>query len=99
MARSTKAVNRFRRSVVPTQDDALPLQEERKAIVPAIDMDLAEAMRQENPVLAPDRLPTSAPEPFLQPPSVPAPLAVQVASLIQPTALTLDDLDDDDDDL
>jgi hypothetical protein len=85
--------------VVPTQDDALPLQEERKAIVPAIDIDLAEAMRQENPVLAPDRLPPSAPEPFLQPPSVPAPSTVQVVGLIQPTKLALDDLDDDDDEL
>jgi hypothetical protein len=85
--------------VVPTQDDVLPLQEERKAIIPAIDIDLAEAMRQEKPVLAPDRLPTSAPEPFLQPPSVPAPSTVQVVGLIQPTKLALDDLDDDDDEL
>jgi hypothetical protein len=53
-------------------------------------------MQPDNPVLAPDRPPPSAPEPFLQPPSVPAPLAVQVVSLIQPTALALDNLDDDD---
>jgi hypothetical protein len=83
--------------VVPTQDDALPLQEEKKAIVPAIDIDLADAMRQENPVLAPDTLPPSAPEPLVQPPSVPAPSTVQVVGLIQPTKLALDDLDDDDD--
>jgi hypothetical protein len=87
--------------VVPTQDDVLPLQEEKekekKAFAPAVD--LAEAMRQENPVIAPDRLPPSAPGPLVQPPSVPASSTVQqVMGLIQPTALNVDDLDDDDDD-
>jgi hypothetical protein len=82
--------------VVPAQDDVLPFQEEKKAIAPAV----AEAMRPENPVLAPDRPPPSpAPDPLVQPPSVPVPLAVQVVSLIQPTALALDELDDDDDEL
>ena len=95
MARSTKAVNRFRRSVVPTQDDVLSFQGGKKAIAPAV----AEAMRPENPVLAPDRPPPSAPEPLVQPPFVPAPSEVQVVGLIQPTKLALDDLDDDDDEL
>jgi hypothetical protein len=77
--------------VVPTQDDGLPFQGGKKAIAPAV----AEEMQPENPVLALDRLPPSAPEPFLQPPSVPAPSTVQVVGLIQPTKLALDDLDDD----
>jgi hypothetical protein len=82
--------------VVPTQDDVLPLQEEKekKAFAPAVD--LAEAMRQENPVIVPDRLPPSAPGPLIQPPSVPASSTVQVVDLIQPTTLNVDDLDDDD---
>jgi len=81
--------------VVPTQDDVLPFQEKKKAIAPAV----AEAMRPENPALAPDMSPPSAPTPLVQPPSVPAPLAVQVVGLIQPTALVLDDLEDDDNEL
>jgi hypothetical protein len=84
--------------VVPTQDVVLPLQEEREKKAFASAVDLAEVMRQENPVIAPDRLPPSAPGPLVQPPSVPASSTVRVVDLIQPTALNLDDLDDDDDD-
>jgi hypothetical protein len=71
----------------------LPLQEGKIAVAPAV----AEVMRPENPVLAPDRPPSSAPEPLVQPPFVPAPSEVQVVGLIQPTTLAMNDLDSDDD--
>jgi hypothetical protein len=80
--------------VVPTQDDVLPLQEGKKAIAPAVAV--AEAiLDRRNWCLHQTgyhhlRLHRKK---MVQPQSVPASLEVQVASLIHPIQLGVDDMD------